>query len=213
MSPIQLVRKHLEDSAAVKLQLADSAAAAVIADTARQVAQCVVRGGKIMLCGNGGSAGDCQHIAAEFTNRLRASMDRPGIPALALTTDSSYLTARGNDYGFDDIFERLIDSLGRQGDALIAISTSGTSRNVVRAVTRAREKQILTVGLLGGSGGVLASLVDLAIVVPSSSVQHIQESHIAIGHILCELVEETLYGCYQPARAVPATTENGILKG
>jgi D-sedoheptulose 7-phosphate isomerase len=211
MSPIQLVRKHLEDSAAVKLQLADSAGADRIADAAGQLAQRVAEGGKIMLCGNGGSAGDSQHIAAEFTSRLRSSMERPGIPALALTTDSSYLTARGNDYGFDDIFERLIDSLGRPGDALIAISTSGTSRNVVRAVARARERQILTVGLLGGSGGVLAGLVDLAIVVPSSSVQHIQESHIAIGHILCELVEETLYGCYRPAHAIQ-TTESGILK-
>lgn len=211
MSPIQLIRRHLEDSAAVKLQLADSAGAAVIADAAGQLAHRVATGGKIMLCGNGGSAGDSQHIAAEFTSRLRASMDRPGIPALALTTDSSYLTARGNDFGFDDIFERLIDSLGRPGDALIAISTSGTSRNVVRAVARAREKQILTVGLLGGSGGVLADLVELAIVVPSSSVQHIQESHIAIGHILCELVEETLYGCYKPADAIQ-TIESGILK-
>lgn len=193
------------------MQIADSDAVAVIADAAVQLADCVARGGKIMLCGNGGSAADCQHIAAEFTNRLRSSMDRPGIPALALTTDSSYLTARGNDYGFDDIFERLIDSLGRAGDALIAISTSGTSRNVVRAVERAREKEILTIGILGGTGGVLAGLVDTAIVVPSASVQHIQESHIAIGHILCELVEETLYGRYQPARAVE-TAKNGILK-
>jgi len=212
MSQIQLVQKHLSESAAVKLQLADSDAAAVIADTAGHLAECVARGGKIMLCGNGGSAADCQHIAAEFTSRLRASMDRPGIHALALTTDSSYLTARGNDYGFDDIFERLIDSLGRAGDALIAISTSGTSRNIVRAAARAREKEILTIGLLGGTGGVLAGMVDLAIMVPSTSVQHIQESHIAIGHILCELVEETLYGCYQPARAIE-TTESGILKG
>lgn len=211
MSPIQLVRKHLEDSAAVKLQLADSGSANVIAGAAGQLAQRVADGGKIMLCGNGGSAGDSQHIAAEFTSRLRASMERPGIPAIALTTDSSYLTARGNDYGFDDIFERLIESLGRPGDALIAISTSGTSRNVVRAVARAREKQILTVGLLGGSGGVLAELVDLAIVVPTNSVQHIQESHIAIGHILCELVEETLYGCYRPEHATQ-TMESGILK-
>jgi D-sedoheptulose 7-phosphate isomerase len=201
----------LSESAAVKLQLADSPAAAVIVDAAEQLAECVRRGGKIMLCGNGGSAADSQHIAAEFTSRLRASMERPGIPAMALTTDSSYLTARGNDYGFDDIFERLIEGLGRPGDALIGISTSGTSRNVVRAVSRAREKQILTIGLLGGAGGTLAGLVDLAIVVPSHSVQHIQESHIAIGHILCELVEEALYGCYQPSHAIQ-TNESGILK-
>jgi D-sedoheptulose 7-phosphate isomerase len=211
MSPIQLVQKHLANSAAVKLQLADSAGAGAIADAAHQLAQRVLEGGKIMLCGNGGSAGDSQHIAAEFTSRLRASMERPGIPAIALTTDSSYLTARGNDYGFDDIFERLIGSLGRPGDALIAISTSGTSRNVVRAVAHAREKKILTVGLLGGSGGELAAMVDLAIVVPSNSTQHIQESHIAIGHILCELVEETLYGCYKSERVIH-NKESGILK-
>jgi D-sedoheptulose 7-phosphate isomerase len=184
------------------MQLADSDIVPIIAEAARQIAGRVAAGGKIMLCGNGGSAADSQHIAAEFTSRLRASMERPGIPAMALTTDSSYLTARGNDYGFDDIFERLVDSLGRGGDVLIAISTSGTSRNVVRAVTRAREKGILTVGLLGGTGGIIGSLADLAIVVPSDSVQHIQESHITVGHIVCELVEETLYGCLQPAQAL-----------
>jgi phosphoheptose isomerase len=204
MSPIQLVQKHLAESAAVKLQLADSDAAPVIVEAALRLAECVTRGGKIMLCGNGGSAADSQHIAAEFTSRLRSSMERPGIPALALTTDTSFLTARANDYGFDDVFERLIESLGRPGDALIGISTSGTSRNIVRGVARAREKQILTIGLLGGTGGVLAQLVDLAVVVPSSSVQHIQESHIAIGHILCELVEETLYGSFKPARTIEA---------
>lgn len=202
ITPLQLVQKHLAESAAVKLQLADSDTAPAIVETARRLAACVTCGGKILLCGNGGSAADSQHIAAEFTSRLRASMERPGIPALALTTDSSYLTARGNDYGFDDIFERLVDTLGQPGDALIAISTSGTSRNVVRAVTRAREKQILTVGLLGGTGGTLGRIVDLALIVPSASTQHIQESHIAIGHILCELVEETLYGSLQAEHAV-----------
>jgi D-sedoheptulose 7-phosphate isomerase len=194
MSPVQLVQKHLAESAAVKLQLSDSPAVALIVEAARQLAECVTLGGKIMLCGNGGSAADSQHIAAEFTSRLRPEIERPGIPALALTTDTSFLTARANDCGFEDVFERLIESLGRRGDALIAISTSGTSRNVVRAVTCAREKEILTVGLLGGSGGALSQLVDLPIIVPSDSVQYIQESHIAIGHILCELVEEQLYG-------------------
>jgi D-sedoheptulose 7-phosphate isomerase len=199
MTPLQLVQRHLSESAAVKLQLADSETAPAIADAARQLAECVARGGKIMLCGNGGSAADSQHIAAEFTNRRRASVDRPGIPALALTTDTSYLTARGNDYGFDDVYERLIDSLGQAGDALIALSTSGTSPNVLRAATKARTKQILTIGLLGGTGGDLARIVDLPLIVPSDSVQYIQESHIAIGHILCELVEEALYGALKPA--------------
>ena len=197
MSPADMIRRHLTESAAVKQRLADSAAVPLIVEAARQLADRVGRGGKIMLCGNGGSAADSQHIAAEFTSRLRASMERPGIPAIALTTDTSFLTARANDYGFDDVFERLIDSLGRPEDALIGISTSGTSRNVVRAVTRSREKGILTIGLLGGTGGALAGIVDLPIVVPSDSTQHIQESHIAIGHILCELVEEMLYGNLQ----------------
>jgi D-sedoheptulose 7-phosphate isomerase len=194
MTALQIVRKHLAESAAVKLQLADSDAATSIVEAARRLVDCVARGGKIMLCGNGGSAMDSQHIAAEFTNRLRSSKERPGIPALALTADTAFLTARGNDYGFDDVFERLVDTLGHSPDALIAISTSGTSRNIVRAVVRAREKAIFTIGLLGGTGGVLARKVDLPVIVPSASVQHIQESHIAIGHILCELVEESLYG-------------------
>ncbi len=173
MTPLQLVQKHLSESAQVKLQLADSDTAPAIVEAACRLAAC---GGKIMLCGNGGSAADCRHIAAEFTSWLRATMERPGIPALTLTTDSSYLTAPGSDYGFDDIFERLVDSLGRPGDVLIAISTSGTSRNVVRAVARAREKQILTVGLLGGTGGgALGSMtVDLALIITSTSTQHIR---------------------------------------
>lgn len=193
MTPLQLVQRHLSESAAVKLQLADSETAQAIADAAAQLAERVVRGGKIMLCGNGGSAADSQHIAAEFTNRLRASVERPGIPALALTTDTSYLTSRANDYGFEDVFERLVDSLGQMGDALIALSTSGTSPNVVRAATRARQKGILVIGFLGGKGGELAQIADLPLIVPSDSVQYIQECHIAIGHILCELVEEALY--------------------
>ena len=121
-------------------------------------------------------------------------MERPGIPALALTTDTSYLTARGNDYGFDDVFERLVDTLGNPGDVLIALSTSGNSPNVVRAAKRAREKGIVVIAFLGGKGGELARTADTPLIVPSDSVQYIQESHIAMGHILCELVEEHLYG-------------------
>ena len=199
MSPIHLVRNHLAESAAVKVRIAESATSDVIVEAARQLARSVASGGKIMLCGNGGSAADSQHIAAEFTGRLRTSMERPGIPAIALTTDTSFLTSRANDYGFDGVFERLVDGLGRPGDALIGISTSGSSRNIVRAISRAKEKGIFTVGFLGGSGGVLADMVDLPIVVPSESTQYIQESHIAIGHILCELIEEMLYGTMHSA--------------
>ncbi len=194
MVPSELVIKHLTDSAALKICLAKSESAQVIADAARKLADRVARGGKIMLCGNGGSAADSQHIAAELTNRLRPTMERPAIPAIALTTDTSFLTARANDYGFDDVFERLIEALGRSDDALIAISTSGASRNVVRAVSKSRMMGLLTVGMLGSQGSPLAGMVDVAIFVPSDSTQHIQECHGTIGHILCELIEEMLYG-------------------
>ena len=194
MTPVDLLRNHLIESSAVKLRLADSATVSVIVEAARQLAISVKNGGKIMLCGNGGSAADSQHLAAEFTSRLRATMERPAIAAIALTTDTSFLTARANDYGFDEVFERLVDGLGRPGDALIGISTSGGSRNVIRAVCRAKTKGIKTVGFLGGTGGELAGIVDLPILVPSDSTQHIQEAHITIGHVLCELIEESLYG-------------------
>lgn len=189
---LSLVRRHLSESAAVKQSLAGSAP--MIVEAASRLAGAVAAGGKILLCGNGGSAADCQHIAAELTSRLHVSAERPGIPAIALTTDTSFLTARANDYGFDDVYERLVDALGRAGDAVVGISTSGTSRNVVRAITRAREKGMLTIGLLGGSGGLLGPLVDVAITVPSQSTQYIQESHIAVGHIICEIIENLLYG-------------------
>ncbi len=193
METIQLIQARLLESAAVKRRLADSGASA-IADAALRIGESISSGGKLMLCGNGGSAADSQHLAAEFTSRLRASMERPGIPALALTTDTSFLTARANDYSFDEIFERLVDVWGKAGDVLVAITTSGNSRNLIRAVNRCRQKDIFTIGLLGETGGQLRSLVNLPILVPSDSTQHVQESHIAIGHILCELVEDKLYG-------------------
>jgi D-sedoheptulose 7-phosphate isomerase len=193
MNAIELIEAHLRESAAVKHRLAESGSAA-IAEAARRIAERVAGGGKIMLCGNGGSAGDSQHIAAEFTSRLRSTLERPPIAALALTTDTSFLTARANDYEFAEVFERLVLGLGRAGDVLIGITTSGNSENVLRAVRRAKAMDILTVGFLGGSGGKLAEVVDIPIIVPSNSTQHIQESHIAIGHIICELVEEALYG-------------------
>jgi D-sedoheptulose 7-phosphate isomerase len=201
MSPLEILKRHLDESAAVKRRLAQSSMPDVIVDAAQQLAACIEKGGKIMLCGNGGSAADSQHLAAELTSRLRASMERPPIAAIALTTDTSFLTARANDYSFDEVFERLVDGLGRAGDALIGISTSGGSRNVIRAVSRAKEKGITTVGFLGGTGGALAGMVDLPIIVPSDSTQHIQECHITIGHVMCELIEESLYGVFrlQPA--------------
>ena len=148
--------------------------------------------GLIMLCGNGGSAADSQHIAAELVVRLRSSVERDAIAALALTVDTSILTAGGNDYGFENIFARQVEAYGREGDALIAISTSGNSENIIAAVEAANEAEIHTIGLLGGSGGALKDLVDDAVIVPSSVTARIQECHILIGHIWCEMIEESM---------------------
>ena len=149
---------------------------------------------KLLLCGNGGSAADCQHIATELVIRLNHHIKRPALPAIALTTDSSNLTAGGNDIGFDNIFARSVEGLGNKGDTLLAISTSGNSENVLRAVNKAKEKEIKVIGLLGGSGGKIKDIVDLPVIIPSSNVQRIQEGHITVAHIICELVEEELYG-------------------
>lgn len=152
------------------------------------------KGNKVLLCGNGGSAADCQHIATEFMVRLNHKIIRPPLSAIALTTDSSNLTAGGNDIGFENVFARSVQGLGNKGDVLIAISTSGNSPNIIKAVKMAHEIGLQVVGLLGGDGGKLKSEVDLPIIIPSSNVQRIQEGHITVGHILCELVELELYG-------------------
>ncbi len=149
---------------------------------------------KLLLCGNGGSAADCQHIATELVVRLSHHIKRPALPAIALTTDSSNLTAGGNDIGFENIFARSVEGLGNKGDTLLAISTSGNSENVIRAAKKAKEKEIKVIGLLGSSGGKLKDIVDLPIIIPSSNIQRIQEGHITVAHIICELVEEELYG-------------------
>jgi len=184
------VRAILRESVAVKEALAERAAESV----ARAAALCTASlqaGGKVLLFGNGGSASDAQHIAAELAGRL--SRERPALPALALTANTSDLTAIGNDYGFDHVFTRLVQAHGREGDVAIAISTSGNSPNVLAAVKEARERGLTTVGLVGKDGGKLAPLVDCAIVVPSNDTQRIQESHITVGHALCELVDEALF--------------------
>ena len=154
------------------------------------------KGKKLLLCGNGGSAADCQHIATEFMIRLSHHINRPALAAIALTTDSSNLTAGGNDIGFENIFARNIEGLGNEGDVLITISTSGNSSNLLRAVEQAKSKRLKVIGFLGGSGGKLKTLVDLPIIIPSSNTQRIQEGHITTGHIICELVEDELYGNY-----------------
>jgi len=155
---------------------------------------CFKNGNKLLLCGNGGSAADCQHIATELMIRLSHHIQRPSLPAIALTTDTSNLTAGGNDIGFENVFARNVEGLGNKGDVLLAISTSGNSPNVIKAVEMAHKKGMKAISFLGGSGGKLKALVDLSIVIPSSNTQRIQEGHITVAHIICELVEEELYG-------------------
>jgi D-sedoheptulose 7-phosphate isomerase len=190
------IELHLLESAEIKRQTATKCAAS-IAQVGVIIAGAFSAGGKLLLCGNGGSAADCQHMAAEFVSRLSRQFDRRALPALALTTDTSFLTALSNDYGFEGVFERQVEAFGNAGDVLIAISTSGNSPNVLRAVEAAKRKSIRTVALTGNSGG-LATLADVAISVPSTNTQYIQETHIAVEHVLCELVESTLFG--KPAR-------------
>ena len=161
-----------------------------IAQAGRRLAAVLSGGGKLMFCGNGGSASDSQHLASELTGRFIA--DRRPLAGLALSTDSSALTCIGNDYSFDDVFARQVSGLGRAGDGLVAISTSGNSRNVLRAVAAAREAGVFTLGLLGRDGGALRTACDAAIVVPHGVTARIQEAHILIGHTLCGLIEREL---------------------
>jgi D-sedoheptulose 7-phosphate isomerase len=161
-----------------------------IVNAAMLIAQCLRDGGKLLFFGNGGSAADAQHLAAEFVGRFR--IERQALPAIALTTDSSILTAVGNDYGFEEIFARQVQALGRSGDVAIGISTSGNSLNVTGAIKQAAKQDLKTIGLAGRDGGSLARCVDISITVASSNAARVQECHITIGHILCELVENEL---------------------
>jgi D-sedoheptulose 7-phosphate isomerase len=161
-----------------------------VTQAGRRLASLLAAGGKLMFCGNGGSASDGQHLAAELTGRF--VNDRRPLAGLALSTDTSALTCIGNDYSFDEVFARQVTALGRAGDGLVAISTSGNSRNVLRAVAAAREAGVFTLGLLGRDGGALRQACDAAIVVPSQVTARIQEAHILIGHSLCGLIEREL---------------------
>jgi D-sedoheptulose 7-phosphate isomerase len=185
------IKNHLIGSAetqkAVAYQLINA-----IADAADVCIESIREGGKIMFCGNGGSAADSQHLATELVVRLSGEHDRGAYPAIALTTDTSILTACGNDYGFNYIFARQVEALGRAEDVLIVISTSGNSPNIIQAVESAKAKKIVVIGLLGKDGGKLKNLVDISLVVPSADVQHIQESHIAMGHVLIGIIEKEL---------------------
>ena len=188
--PAAFVRATLEESARVK-QAAAAALAEPIARGADWIAAAYRTGGKTLLFGNGGSASDAQHIAAEWTGKL--GPDRAALPSIALSANTSDLTAIGNDYGFERVFARLVEAHGRAGDVAIAISTSGNSPNVIAGVEEARRRGLRAIGLLGRGGGKLAGQVELALVVPSPDTQRIQECHMTFLHALCELVDETLF--------------------
>ena len=190
MTAEELVRSHLGASATLTRRTADACAEDIAAAAAMLIAT-FRRGGKVLLCGNGGSAADCQHMATEFVSRLRADVERAPMPAIALTTDTSFLTAYANDAGFDGVFARQVQALGRPGDALIAISTSGKSSNVLRAVEVGRALGLRTIALTGGRG--FGVPVDIVVAVPSDDTQHVQEAHLAIEHVVCELVERALF--------------------
>lgn len=164
-----------------------------IAAAAEILIGCLRAGGKLLICGNGGSAADAQHLATEFVSTLTIDHPRPSIPAIALTTDTSLLTAIANDFGVEGVFARQVESLGRAGDVLIAISTSGNSVNVVRAAEQAASQDVRVVALTGASGGALAPFADAAVRVPSTITAHIQESHLAVEQLLALLVERALY--------------------
>jgi len=185
------LRALFERSIAVKQQVMENHLAPIVA-MADICTEALASGGKLLVCGNGGSAADAQHLAAELLVRLRPNVNRDGIPAIALTMDSSTLTACGNDYGYEELFERMVMALGRKGDVLLGITTSGKSANVNRALKTARERGLHTVGLLGCDGGASLALCDAALVVPSRETGRIQESHITAGHALMEMIEDGL---------------------
>ena len=189
----QLIAEILHRSAEVKQKMIP-----VCVDQAEEAAQMIAgsmkQGGKLMFCGNGGSAGDSQHLAAEFVATLDHTKPRPGLPALALTTDSSFLTAYSNDFGFEGVFARQVQALGQPGDVLVGISTSGNSKNVIAAAQVARDKEISFIGMTGEGGGQMAQLADLLLAVPSSVTMHIQECHIALGHAITARVEQLMAG-------------------
>ena len=181
----------LKESSEIKLEVLKYCLAD-INRAADLLVETVKSGGKLLFCGNGGSAADCQHIATEFMVRLSHDVKRKAIGAIALTTDSSNITAGGNDIGFENIFARNVEGLGRKGDVLIGISTSGNSPNILNALAKAKEMGIKTIGLLGKTGGKMKDACDISVRIPSENVQRIQESHITVGHILCEIVEREL---------------------
>jgi D-sedoheptulose 7-phosphate isomerase len=189
----QLVQKQLTQSiSTMQAVLADETITNTLVSAAELTAKALQAGHKLIVAGNGGSAADAQHLVAEFVVRL--TVDRPALRAIALTTDSSILTATGNDYGFDQLFSRQLEALGQPGDVFLGISTSGNSENILRALTQTRLIGITSIGLTGNGGGKMRPLCDYNIVIPSSVTMNIQESHLALEHIFCMLVERFTFG-------------------
>ncbi len=186
------IRAYFDASASVLSRVADACGES-IERSASLLLNAFRSGGKLLLCGNGGSAADCQHMATELVSRFSPELDRPPIPAIALTTDTSFLTAFANDCGYEGVFERQVRAHGRAGDVLLAISTSGNSRNVLAAARAAQELGMKVIGLTGPAGD-LATVADIAIAIPSLDTQHMQEAHLAVEHLLCSLIERGLYG-------------------
>ena len=186
------VVQTFEDSISVKQQIIDNGSYEVLVEAGDIITESISSGGKLLLCGNGGSAADAQHLAAEFLVRLTSDVNRQSIPALALAQDTSTLTACINDYGPDDIFKRVFSSLSSTGDTLLAITTSGNSKNIIETLKLAKERGIFSLGFLGNGGGEALSYCDLAFVVPSKITGRIQESHITAGHALLQYIEDSL---------------------
>jgi len=188
-----LVRKQLQQSIeTMQKVLADDQIHDAVVRAGEITAEAMKSGRKLMVCGNGGSAADSQHLVAEFVSRL--TVDRPALRSVALTTDTSILTAIGNDYDYSNVFERQVEALGNPGDVLLAISTSGNSKNCVKALKLAREMGIHTVSYTGNNGGAMKDLSDINVVIPSSTTMNIQESHLALEHIFCMVVERCYFG-------------------
>lgn len=188
----QIIKNHLSESLNVKNKIIeDNKLTIQIAEVSDLIIDSINKGGKVIWCGNGGSAADAQHLSTELLGRL--NFNRKPISSIALTTDTSFLTAWSNDIGFDSIFSRQVEGLGRSEDVLIGISTSGNSTNILEAIKSAKEKNIKTIAFLGKDGGKIKSQADISMVVPSENTQHIQESHITIGHIICDILEQKLF--------------------
>ncbi|EGC8849858.1 D-sedoheptulose 7-phosphate isomerase [Campylobacter jejuni] len=187
------IKEHFQESILVKEQiLKDENLITLIKNASLEVIKAYRNGNKTLLAGNGGSAADAQHIAGEFVSRFY--FDRPGIASIALTTDTSILTAIGNDYGYENLFARQVQAQGVKGDVFIGISTSGNSKNILKALELCKQKEIISIGLSGANGGDMNELCDYCIKVPSTCTPRIQEAHILIGHIICAIVEEELFG-------------------